>query len=62
MVHFLHIMMVLKDPRFKGCERIYDIDFSLFLKIKSLDMLVYVYQIVSYLKISLILLHSTNIV
>ena len=26
--------------RFKSCERIYTIDFSLFLKIKSLDVLV----------------------
>ena len=55
MVHFSDILMVLKDPRFKSCERIYTIDFSLFLKIKSLDMLVSVYQIVSYMKISLIL-------
>ena len=28
--------MVLKDPRFKSCERIHTIGFSLFLKIKSL--------------------------
>ena len=54
--------MVLKDLRFKSCERIYTIDFSPFLKINSLDLLDQVYQIVSYLKISLILLHSTNIV
>ena len=40
MVHFLDILMVLKDPRLKSCERIYTTDFSLFLKIKSLDMLV----------------------
>ena len=44
MVHFSNILMVLKDPRFMSCERIYTIDFSLFLKIKSLDMLVSVYQ------------------
>ena len=29
-----------RDPRFKSCERINTIDFSLFLKIKSLDMFV----------------------
>ena len=39
MVLFLGILMGLKDPRFKSCERIYRIDFSLFLKTKSLDML-----------------------
>ena len=32
--------MVLKDSLFKNHERIYTIDFSLFLKIKSLDMFV----------------------
>ena len=47
--------MVLKDPRLKSCEKISIIDFSLFLKMKYLDMLVQMYQIVSYLKISLIL-------
>ena len=33
------ILMVLKDLRFKSRKRIYTIDFSLFLKVKSLDML-----------------------
>ena len=37
---FSDVFMVLKDPRFKSCERIYMIDFSLFLKIKSLDTVV----------------------
>ena len=32
--------MVLKDLCSKNCERIYTIDFSLFLKLKSLDMLI----------------------
>ena len=32
MVHFSDILMVLKDPRFDRCERIYAIDFPLFLK------------------------------
>ena len=39
-VHFSDILMVLKDPRFKSCERIYTIGFSHFLKMKSLDMFV----------------------
>ena len=39
MVHLSDILMVLKDQRFKSCEKIYTIDFSLFLKIKSIDML-----------------------
>ena len=30
MVHFSDILMVLKDPRFKSCERIYNIDFFSF--------------------------------
>ena len=30
----------MDHPRFKSCERIYIIDLSLFLKIKSLDMFV----------------------
>ena len=29
MVHFSGILMVLKDRRFKSCERIYAIDFSM---------------------------------
>ena len=29
MVHFSDILMVLKDPQFKSCERICTIDFSL---------------------------------
>ena len=36
-VHFLGILF-LKDPQFKSRERIYTIDFSLFPKIKSLDI------------------------
>ena len=32
--------MVLKNSRFKSCERIYTTDFSLFHKIKSSDMFV----------------------
>ena len=39
MVRFSDILMVLKDPLFKSCERIYTIDFSLSLEIKSLDIL-----------------------
>ena len=31
--------MVIKDPRFNLCERIHTIDFSLFLEIKTLDIL-----------------------
>ena len=46
--------MVLNDPGFKSCERIYTINFPLFLKIKFLDMFVKVYQIVAQLKISFI--------
>ena len=38
-VRFLDILMVLKYPRFKSCERISTIDFSLSLEIKSLDIL-----------------------
>ena len=38
-VHFLAILMVLKNPRFKSCERLYTIDFSLSLEIKSLAIL-----------------------
>ena len=49
MVHFSDILKVLKEPRFTSYERIYTIDFSVFLKIKSLDMLVQVPKIVSYL-------------
>ena len=30
MVHFSDILMVLKDPRFNNCKRIYTTDFSLF--------------------------------
>ena len=44
--------MVLKDPRFKTCERIYIIGFSLFLKIKYLDMFLEVYQLLTYLILS----------
>ena len=44
-VHFSDILMVSTNPRFKSCKRIYTIDFSLFLKIKSLDMFIWVYQI-----------------
>ena len=40
MVHFSDILIVSKDPRFKSCERIYTIDFSISLEIKSFDMLV----------------------
>ena len=32
---------VLENPQFKSCERIYTIDFSLFPKIKSLDVFVF---------------------
>ena len=38
-VHFSDMLIVLKDPRFKNCERIFTIDFPLTLKIKSLDVL-----------------------
>ena len=55
MVHFSDILMVLKDPRLKSCQRIYTIDFSVSLELKSPDILPSVYQIVSYLKISFIL-------
>ena len=41
------ILIVLEDPRFKSCERIYTIDVSFFLKIKSLDRYVEVYQILA---------------
>ena len=37
---FSDILMVLKNTRSKSCERIYSKDFSLFLKIKSLDIFV----------------------
>ena len=37
-VHFSGILTVLKNTRLKSCGRIYTIDFSLFLKINSLDM------------------------
>ena len=37
--HFSDILIVLKDPRFKCCEGIFTIDFSLSLEIKSLDIL-----------------------
>ena len=40
---FWENLMVLKDPHLKSCERIYTIDFSLFPKIKSLDIFVEVY-------------------
>ena len=36
---FSDILMVLKDPRFKSCEGIYTVDFSLSLEIKSPDVL-----------------------
>ena len=39
-VPFSDILMVLKNTRLKSCERIYTMDFSLFLKISSLDMFV----------------------
>ena len=35
-VQFSDILMVLKNTRLKSCERIYTIDFSLFLNINSL--------------------------
>ena len=38
-VHSSDILMVLKNPRFKSYERIYNIDFSLSLKMKSLTIL-----------------------
>ena len=37
--HFSDILMVLKNPGFKSCERIQAIDFSLSLEIISLDIL-----------------------
>ena len=37
-VYFSDILMVLKNTRLKSCERMYTIDFSLFLKINSLDI------------------------
>ena len=37
-VHSSDILIVLKNTCLKSCERIYTIDFSLFLKINSLDM------------------------
>ena len=40
--------MVLKDPRFKSCERINTINFSLLLKIKSLDMLLFPIPVIEY--------------
>ena len=39
-VHFSGILMVLKNTPLKSCERIYKIDFSLFLKISSVDTFV----------------------
>ena len=36
-VHFSRILMVITKRRLKSCERIYPIEFSLFLKIRSLD-------------------------
>ena len=37
-VHFSDNLMVLKNRRFKSCERIYTIDFSFSLEIRSLDI------------------------
>ena len=42
----------LKDLRFKSCERIYTTDFSLFQKIKSIDVFVKVYQTVGYVSVN----------
>ena len=36
---FSDFLMVIKDARFKSYERVYVIDFSLSLEIKSLDVL-----------------------
>ena len=38
-VHFSDILMVLKNPHFKSCEKICTIDFSVSLEMKSLDIL-----------------------
>ena len=35
---FFGYLIVLKNPRFKSCNRIYTTHFSRFLKIKTLDM------------------------
>ena len=46
-VHFLDVLMVLKNSHFKICESIYTIDFSLSLEMTSLDILPQLYQIVN---------------
>ena len=43
-IHFSDILILMKDTCFNNCERIYTIDFSLFLNIKSLNVFVQVYQ------------------
>ena len=51
---FMDILMVLKNPRFKICKRIYTIDFPLSLEIKSLSILSQLHWIVNKLKMSFI--------